>query len=453
MDADELAVQRSDRIFQVWVQHLLANAPELASKLASQHCSGAPVTANRLANGAFNVCYQVSLANGSCVVVRFTALGRVIARREKVDDEVAILKFLGQHTRIPVPKTFGHGKSMVGPYIVMSFIEGNSLSGYLRASSQEIDTLSPSISMSFLRKAYSGMAEVILELSKPEFSFIGAIRESESGGWTVSKRPLTLNMNRIAQFSNIPHEVFKQGYFTNSADYFEGLALQHLFHLEHQHNDAVIDEADCRMKYIARYLFGKCLRQIAADSKHCNGPFRIYCDDLNPGNVLVNSDLVVTGVIDWEFSYAAPVEYSHAPPWWLLLERPEDWELDLDKFMVRFMPRFHTFLEVLRECESKKINDGSLVQSQCISGAMERSLETGMFWISLASRHGAMFDEIYWKFIDQKFFGPFTTIDDRLSLLKDEERENIETFVAKKLQQASERTLVIHYETSELVDF
>jgi hypothetical protein len=29
------------------------------------------------------------------------------------------------------------------------------------------------------------MAEVLLELSKPEFPFIGAIRQEESGNWTV----------------------------------------------------------------------------------------------------------------------------------------------------------------------------------------------------------------------------------------------------------------------------
>ncbi|PTU18462.1 hypothetical protein P175DRAFT_0534201 [Aspergillus ochraceoroseus IBT 24754] len=32
-----------------------------------------------------------------------------------------------------------------------------------------------------------------------------------------------------------------------------------------------------------------------------------------------------------EFTYAAPVEFTHAA-WWLLLERPEDWEPDLDQF-------------------------------------------------------------------------------------------------------------------------
>ena len=58
MDFDSLVKQQSDQIFQVWIQNLLRNSLEnLAGKLASRHCPGMPVTALRLPNGAFNICY------------------------------------------------------------------------------------------------------------------------------------------------------------------------------------------------------------------------------------------------------------------------------------------------------------------------------------------------------------------------------------------------------------
>jgi aminoglycoside phosphotransferase (APT) family kinase protein len=357
--------------------------------------------------------------NGHRVLVRFTALGRVIARNEKVEDEVSVMNYVAQHATIPVPRVLGYVKCVVGPYIVMSFIEGNTLSGYLRDSSQETDTLSSKIPISVLRRAYFSMAEVLLELSKLEFSYIGAIRQGESGVWTVAKRPLTFNMNRLAQSFNIPHSVFGRQHFSNAADHFEELAQQHFYHLELQRNDAISDRADCQKKYIARCLFRKLSREIS--SAHCSGPFRLYCDDLHPDNVLVDvSMLVVTRVVDWECAYAAPVEFTYAAPWWLLLERPEDWEFDLDQFLVCFMPRFRTFLEVLQDCEATKIKGGSLSESQRLSTVMAKSLETGLFWICLASRHRSVFDEIYWNFIDPRFFGHFTTIDDRLCLLSAE---------------------------------
>ncbi|KAJ5368156.1 uncharacterized protein N7496_007916 [Penicillium cataractarum] len=104
------------------------------------------------------------------------------------------------------------------------------------------------------------MAEILLELSKPEFPYIGAIREKDSGGWTVSKRPLTFNMNQVAQFSNIPHHVFGSQRFSNAADHFEELAQQHFYHLKFKQNVAISDESDCRKKYIARCLFRKLSR-------------------------------------------------------------------------------------------------------------------------------------------------------------------------------------------------
>lgn len=120
-------------------------------------------------------------------------------------------------------------------------------------------------------------------------------------------------MNRLAQFFNLPLNVFKKECFTNAADYFEDLANQHLLHLELQQNDAIIDEADCRKKYIARCLFRKLSREIS--QMHGNGPFKLYCGNLRPDNVLVDaSNLLVTGVVDWEFSYAAPVEFTYAAP-------------------------------------------------------------------------------------------------------------------------------------------
>ncbi|KAG8411229.1 hypothetical protein J3459_016516 [Metarhizium acridum] len=427
MDVDSRAEQQSDVFFQVWLRNLLENSPEqLAAKLACMHYPGTPTT------------------DESRIVVRFTAIGRVTARAEKVEDEVAVMGYLAQHTAIPMPKVLGSGKCDLGPYIVMSYVDGKALGGYIRARSDTEYTLRPGLALSTLRTAYFAMAEVLLELSKPEFPFIGAVRKNSAGVWTVSKRPLTYNMNRLTQWSNIPHGVFEQQHFSNAADYFEELAQHHFYHLEYQRNDAVANEADCRKKYIARCLFRKLSREISKE--YCNGPFRLFCDDLRPENVLVDaSKLAIAGVVDWEFTYAGPVEFTHAAPWWLLLERPEVWESPLSEFLVRYMPKFRIFLEVLQDCEARKLRDGSLSESQRLSSAMEKSLETGLFWICLASRHSCMFDEIFWEFIDSKYFGPFTTIEDRLCLLNTEERTNIDSFIDRKMGEARDTSLVPHY--------
>ena len=86
-------------------------------------------------------------------------------------------------------------------------------------------------------------------------------------------------------------------------------------HLYMQRNDAIESYEDCRRKYIARCLF----RRLARENRLCSydqGPFKLFCDNFRPANVLANSQcgFKAVGAIDWEFSYAAPVEFVYSPP-------------------------------------------------------------------------------------------------------------------------------------------
>lgn len=86
------------------------------------------------------------------------------------------------------------------------------------------------------------------------------------------------------------------------------------------------------------------------------GPFRLYCDDLRPSNELVSGPaLTIASVIDWEFTYVAPVEFTYTAPWWLLFENPEAWEEDLTEFLRRYVPRLQVFLQILRSCEDDQV--------------------------------------------------------------------------------------------------
>jgi len=151
--------------------------------------------------------------------------------------------------------------------------------------------------------------------------------------------------------------------------------------------------------------------------------------------------LTVTGVIDWEVSYAAPAEFTYVAPWWLLFESPEAWEPDLNQFVARYAPRLELFLKVLRVCEEEQIRNRTLMESQRLSGRMAHSMEDGLFWFCLAARKSFMFGDIYWTFLDEKYFGRLGSLDDRLSLLTQQERDEMPGFVQEKLQEAKEKTL------------
>lgn len=119
----------------------------------------------------------------------------------------------------------------------------------------------------------------------------------------------------------------------------------------------------------------------------------------------------VSGVIDWEFTYAASAEFTYVAPRWLLLRSPEDWEDDFNLFLTRYSPRLRAFSEVLGDCENKLIEQHRLSESQRLSQRMMYSMETGLFWICLAARYSSMFNEIYWTFIDQRYYGTFFSLE------------------------------------------
>jgi hypothetical protein len=342
----------------------------------------------------------------------------------------------------------------------MAVVEGDLLSNVLKDPLKREGrrpVLNPRISDRALRIAYREMAYLVLELSKSQFPRIGALVQ-QGDEFVVGRRPLTFNINELITSANVTPADYATtealpSTFESAGDYFTALAEHHLSHLRKQRNDAVTDEDDCQKKFIARCLFRKLARGISAE--HCQGPFILYCDDFRPSNILVDVErFCVNAVIDLEFAYVAPSEFSYDAPWWLMLQSPEDWdsETDLEGFLIRYKPRLHLFLDVLRSCEDEKVADGTLWDSQRLAAKMELSIETGLFWVCLAARYSSMFDDIYWNFLDQIYYGPFSSIKDRIQLLDEQERTELGEIFRVKMDQAREDTLDENYSTDALVD-
>ncbi|OJJ67529.1 hypothetical protein ASPBRDRAFT_135102 [Aspergillus brasiliensis CBS 101740] len=450
MDWDHLAEEYNDKLFAGWLRLLFQQSPALPSSLATQHRRGtARVTGvSDFITGAYSICCIVTFEDGFRALVRFPILGRSRFRTEKSRNEASVMKFLAQNTALPVPHILGMGRWGCGPYLVMTFVEGTLLSNRLRDPTTHSPSLNPNVSDSDIESAYRVMAQVILELSKPIFSSIGALAEG-SRVWKVVQRPLSLNMNELVRVGNLPPGIFAEKTFSTAGEYFEELARQQLLHLKYQRNNAVEDEQDCRRKYIARCLFRKLGREY---TKEQSGPFHLYCDDLRPSNVLVAEEsFALTGVIDWEFTYIATAEFTYTAPWWLLFESPEAWESDLNVFLTRYTPRLQLFLNVLRVCEDEQIQQGSMMDYQRLSGRMAESMENGLFWFCLAARKSFMFDDIFWQVIDKTYFGQ-GSLEDRLSLLSREDLDELETLVPLKMQQARENRLDEHLSIDQLID-
>ncbi|KAL9624591.1 MAG: hypothetical protein Q9160_001256 [Pyrenula sp. 1 TL-2023] len=426
----------------VWMRKIHKQISPIVNRIAARY--DVEVEPTFFATGSFNYCYKATVNEQLDLLFRFPILGKSAFRYEKTDDESAIIAYISRYTSIPVPKVFAVEDSPVGPFIAMNFVQGTLLSKHLQtpSDSQTMSVLSPEVRTSTLTKAYHGMAGILVELAKCRFTHIGGLKLENPRNWRIGKRPCTLNMNTLVAQGNYPTSALPEHEFSTANDYFTALANMHIVHLRSQRNDAVENEEDCRKKFIARYLFLKIARNFS--TVHNNGPFPLFCDDFRPSNVIVNSDLNVRSIIDWEYCYAAPVELTYCSPWWLLLARPEDWKDGLDAFLEQYLPRQQLFLKVLREYEDMAIQRGDLIQSQRLSDNMAQSLSNGSFWFCAAATSSFGFDDIYWRFIDPTYHGKFKSIEDRVALLNLEEQMDLEPSIRLKMQEAAERTLDEH---------
>lgn len=111
----------------------------------------------------------------------------------------------------------------------------------------------------------------------------------------------------------------------------------------------------------------------------------------------------IIAAIDWEFTYAAPAEFSHSPLWWLLLELPEEWPRQIANWKATYEPRLETFLRVLKHQDDTAIANGSLMDEQWLSERTRESWERGDFWVNYGTRKSWALDAV-WPMMEEKFF-------------------------------------------------
>src|SRR5271163_3946715 len=106
------------------------------------------------------------------------------------------------------------------------------------------------------------------------------------------------------------------------------------------------------------------------------GPFKPFCDDLQPSNMLADpKTLQITAVLDFEFTNAMPAQFAYDPPWWLLLLGPDMWleRRTMEEFLNRYEPRMEQFLRALERVEAKSGSRGKQAGGPRLSTLMRDS--------------------------------------------------------------------------------
>jgi hypothetical protein len=137
---DEIAEIEADDECRAWLTTALASKEEIVAFVSSRLPDRSGGEFEGYLRGSYNFCISVSFDDGGpSAIIRFPKPGHTLTarREEKVKNEVRVLKYLRENTKLPVPRVIswglaGESPSNLGPFIIIDRIAGTSLTTLLR---------------------------------------------------------------------------------------------------------------------------------------------------------------------------------------------------------------------------------------------------------------------------------------------------------------------------------
>ncbi|KFY46464.1 hypothetical protein V495_02450 [Pseudogymnoascus sp. VKM F-4514 (FW-929)] len=303
-----------------------------------------------------------------CEIVRFAVPGKVMNGDEKIRSEVATMRFIKTETTIPIPLVIAWGTA------ILEECPEPEHGPILKSGIDEKD----------LETVYRQVANILLQLSEHDFSQIGSLSTIDDTHSCAASRPLTLKLNEIESHGGVFVGDNTSRTFSSATEYFHHVADQGLRHLVKQPN-SIDNVDDARSKYTYCSIL-KAIISHFVSSEHDRGPFKLICDDMRFGNMLVNNakDLKIVAVLDWEWAYTAPYQMLYSPPRWLLIKKPIHCDADDNPevpYLSQYKSQFQKFLQILEVEERQRARDmGRTLTGEIMSSLMRKSMDDGKFW-------------------------------------------------------------------------
>ncbi|KAJ5573819.1 uncharacterized protein N7459_008246 [Penicillium hispanicum] len=390
-------------------------------------------------HGAFNAGMKMVFSDSTAWMVRFPRVGMVSDdyTDEKVAMEVTALRLIHNKTTIPVPRVQAWGPAAsnplgLGPFIMMDFIDGVSLSDLLQDPDAECPSrvMREDISDGDIEIIYRQLAAFLLQLFKLDFDRIGSLPSPEPEAQDPTPpRPLTFKAHSILQNGGVNTFGDRAQGFATTTEYFLYVVGQDWEQLVHQPN-STIGSYDSQSKYVAFQVLKTLIHELV-NPEYDHGKFKLICDDLGLANLIVRGkeDLTVVGVVDLEWSYIGPAQLFGSAPWWLLQDRPvnSSWDCEgdeLPRIADRYFKSLGIFIRVLEEEEAKR----PAHKEKELSSLIKWSQASGAMWLHMLLSTG---------FNDDCSF-PFTQLRRHVGTTEWARREN-EFDNVKELEEFAKR--------------
>ncbi|KAL4876459.1 hypothetical protein BJY04DRAFT_231631 [Aspergillus karnatakaensis] len=234
----------------------------------------------------------------------------------------------------PCPKVHACGSAAsnvlgLGPFIMMDFVDGVSLSDIIKDPNTERPTsvMREDISDSDIKCIYGQLASFLLQLFLLDFDQIGSLPSPHTKAQSPPlPRPLTFKAHSILQFGGVDTSGDRALGFTTTTEYFQYVVKQDWEQLIHQPNSTT-GPYHAQNKYTAfKVLEGLVPDFVHPKYDHCK--FKLIYDNLGLANLIIHGkeDLTVVRVVDLEYHPRLP--------------------------LTQYFKSFETFIRVLEEEEA-----------------------------------------------------------------------------------------------------
>lgn len=272
--------------------------------LASQHYSGKACRVVKKDSGSFNVCFFVEFyQDGPKWIVRIPIEPALDNPWDKLLSEVATIQYLERNTRIPVPhiRAYGNNAHLTSngartqSFLITDLIPGEALNKKALLTAEQEQK----------RAFYSQLINIFVELRKLQFPLIGSLIPDPNGrpdpvlGPVMSMSAATLRLHPQPTFSSAKDYMRNQ--FRLVSGFFSPPVADH-----------TVD--DLKREAFALHGMERIFHQVI-DSQLDEGPFVLNHLDLRSSNIIVDNNLQIQGIIDWEFSSTVPRQVLTPPSW------------------------------------------------------------------------------------------------------------------------------------------
>ncbi|XWW94102.1 hypothetical protein V2A60_002044 [Cordyceps javanica] len=258
--------------------------------------------------GSYNICYFLEFANDQTRwVVRFPLIPILQDAHRKLDCEIATMEYVASRTNIPVPRVRAHGySSQPGPsnptgkcFLILDYISGEPLSRHSLADTSDENR----------DRFYAHLAKFYSQMRGLEFDAAGALSLGADGTFRITA-PLSMD---IAAIGLRGIELQTEFQATSAMDRY---ARQLYSLLLRRAADPIPEMELLDVQYLVFALqdFENRMKEFTSSSRRQK--FVLTHGDLQPSNIILDTDYSIKGIIDWEWAGTVPVSFL-VPPLWL----------------------------------------------------------------------------------------------------------------------------------------